>query len=82
MTSSTTFHLELVTGQIHPRHDLEPDETEAARSAIDRLGLDQPICREMRARRFLDYIERRVSREHLRRTSPFVWLEAERQRLL
>lgn len=77
-----TFRLELVTGRIHPSHDLGPVDVEAARATIDRLGLDEPICREMRARRFLDYIERRVSQEHLRRYSPFLWIEARRQGLL
>lgn len=77
-----TFRLELVTGRIHPNPHLESDDAENARSTIDRLGLDDPICRQMRARRFLHYIERQISQEHLRRTSPLVWLEAHRQGLL
>lgn len=82
------FRLELVTGRIYCNPGLSPSERKAADATIVRLGLDDPLCREMRARRFRDYITARGPSEnppleqHLRRTAPFVWLEAKRQGLL
>lgn len=83
-----TFHVELVTGRIHPNPDLDERARVAAETTIERLGLDEPECREMRSRRFLDYIRLRgpapnpAAEDHLRRYSPFVWLEVRRQGLL
>lgn len=82
------FRLELVTGRMYPNPGLSPFNREAAATTIVRLGLDDPLCREMRARRFRDYVVGRGPREnlplagHLRRTAPFVWLEAKRQGVL
>ena len=86
--AAVTFHLELITGRIYPNPDLDDPERNAAKATIERLGLDEPECREMRSRRFLDYVQVRgptpnpAAEEHLRRYSPFLWLEAVRQDLL
>jgi hypothetical protein len=86
--AADTFRLELITGRIYPNPDLEDPEREAAKAAIERLGLDEPECREMRSRRFLDYVRVRGPRPNpeaegqLRRYSPFLWLEAMRHDLL
>lgn len=83
-----TFHLELITGRIHPNPALEDPERDVAQATIERLGLDEPECREMRSRRFLDYVQVRgrmsnpAVEAQLRRYSPFLWLEAQRQGLL
>jgi uncharacterized protein (TIGR02646 family) len=83
-----TFRLELVTGRIYPSPDLKDVDGDAAKATIERLGLDEPECREMRSRRFRDYVQARglvsndAAEHQLRRYSPFVWLEATRQGLL
>jgi uncharacterized protein (TIGR02646 family) len=83
-----TFRLELVTGRIYPNPEQPEPECRVAQSTIDRLGLDDAGCRQMRARRFLDYVMTRGAQPtppveaQLRRYSPFLWLEAKRQGLL
>lgn len=77
-----TFHLELVTGRIHPNPGLPPAATAAGQDTIDRLGLDDDACRKMRIRRFEDYQSGNVSAQILKRDSPFIWDEANRQGLL
>lgn len=77
-----TFHLELVTGRIHPNANLAATATTAAQNTIDRLGLDDDACRKMRIRRFEDYRSGNVSAQILKRDSPFIWDEANRQGLL
>ncbi len=76
-----TFHLEFVTGRIFPNPSLAPAQASAAQDSIDRLGLDESEPRRMRVRHFQDYLEHR-SKEFLRRHSPFVWYDADRQGLL
>lgn len=49
---------------------------------IERLGLDDPACRELRARWYQEYLEHGLPSAYLRSKSPFVWTEAERQGLL
>ena len=49
---------------------------------INLLGLDDPQCRELRARWYQDYLEYELSAEYLEKKSPFVWQEASRQGLL
>lgn len=74
------FRLELVSGRIYPNPNaLNPV---AAQDTIDRLKLDDGKCREVRARHFQDYISGDVSAAYLRRRSPFIWFEADRQGLL
>lgn len=76
-----TFHLELVTGRIFPNPALTGAAASAAKDCVDRLGLDEPEPRRMRVRHFQDYLAHR-STDFLRRYSPFVWYEANRQGLL
>ncbi|MBF0245113.1 MAG: hypothetical protein HQL31_07550 [Planctomycetes bacterium] len=76
------FRLELVSGRIFPDPGL-PEELQARISAtIKRLGLDDPGSRELRTRHFQNYIEKDYPEDYLRRYSPFVWSEVERQGLL
>ena len=85
---SGTFHLELVTGRIYPNPKLPTSARTRAQQTIDRLGLDDGACREIRARRFSDYVEtRRSSRNsaveaQFKRYSPFLAAEAQRQGVL
>lgn len=82
-----TFHLDLVTGQIYPNPGLTNAAHAAAKATIDRLKLDKP-CREMRVRRFDDYLEliaagpNAAAAQQLKKYSPFIWYEANRQGLL
>lgn len=77
-----TFHLELVTGSIYPNPNLGAEERNKAMDTIRILGLDLPVCREMRARHFSEYLAGGLSKDFFRRHSPFVHGEARRQGLL
>lgn len=76
------FRLELVTGHIYPNPVLAADIVAAVDLTIGRLGLDDPLCKEMRVRHFDEYLRNECSSDFLRRRSPFVWVEANRQGLL
>ncbi|MDQ3265691.1 MAG: hypothetical protein M3Y59_18875 [Myxococcota bacterium] len=83
-----TFRLELVTGRIYADPSLSGPQKTSAEVTIKRLGLDDAGNREMRARRFTEYLELRGTapttalREQLRRYCPFIHSEASRQGLL
>lgn len=76
------FHLELVSGRIYPNPALSGGERQQVEDTIERLGLDDPGCREMRARRFQQYMDKWVNRDYFKTKSPFIWYEANRQGLL
>jgi len=76
------FRLELSTGRIYPNPDLEAQAMRVVEHTIERLGLDEPMCREMRARWFDEYLSAPLPGYYLRSKSPFVWQEASRQGLL
>jgi uncharacterized protein (TIGR02646 family) len=76
------FHLELVSGRIFPNPNLQPAQKDAVQTTIDRLGLDDPGNREVRARHFQNWFEKGYPVDYLRSYSPFVWYEATRQGLL
>lgn len=83
-----SFRLELITGRIFAN----PSLVTAAKAAVDEtirvLGLDDATCREMRVRRFDDYIAARGSTRNaaleaqLKKYSPLLWHEAARQGVL
>ena len=62
--------------------ELEPAQTTLVTHTISRLGLDDPLCRELRVRWFDEYLTEPLPESYLRRKSPFVWAEAQRQGLL
>ncbi|MDO8948367.1 MAG: hypothetical protein Q7U88_14615 [Desulfocapsaceae bacterium] len=76
------FHLEPITGRIYPNPELSSEQRGAVQATIDRLGLDDPGNREMRARHYQEYREGFFNADFLRKRSPFVWDEAQRQGLL
>jgi len=76
------FHLEPVSGRIYPNPQLPDDQQQAVQSTIDRLGLDDAGNREMRARHYQEYREGFYTTDFLKKRSPFVWMEANRQGLL
>jgi uncharacterized protein (TIGR02646 family) len=76
------FRLELISGRIYPNPDIDPVFIKAVSATIRRLKLDDNGCREVRARHFSDYIQGMYTAQFLRRRSPFVWYEANRQGLL
>lgn len=49
---------------------------------IDRLQLDDPECRRIRADWFSEYVAGHISEDYLKRRNPLVWQEAKRQGLL
>lgn len=87
--SPGTFYLELITGHIFVNPELSEQARKTAQATIERLHLDRP-CREMRARHYSQYIELRgagaepnpAAINWLRRYSPFVFREAQRQGVL
>jgi len=76
------FRLEPVTGRIYPNPTLTNDQQKAVQATIERLNLDDAGCREIRARHYQEYCEGEYTAEFLRKRSPFVWLEVQRQGLL
>ena len=76
------FRLELVSGRIYANSESHPDVQRQVTDTIRRLGLDDGGCREMRARHFQEYREGLYTADFLKRRSPFVWYEANRQGLL
>ena len=76
------FQLELVSGRVHANPDSPPHVREQVADTIRRLGLDEAPCREMRARHFEEYCEGLYTADFLKKRSPFVWYEAQRQGLL
>lgn len=79
---SDWFRLDLTCGRIFPNPELEPAQTALVTQTISRLGLDDPLCRELRMRWFDEYLTEPLPESYLRRKSPFVWAEAQRQGLL
>jgi hypothetical protein len=76
------FRLELVSGRIYPAPSLPDVLKGQVVATIERLGLDDPENRELRARHFQNYFEKDYPEDYLRTYSPFVWMEANRQGLL
>jgi uncharacterized protein (TIGR02646 family) len=76
------FRLELATGHVYPNPDLDCVRRRVVQATISRLKLDAPQCRDLRASGFQACVEGHVSADYLRRKSPFVRFEAERQGLL
>lgn len=79
---SGMFQLELVSGRIYPNPKLPKEAGEAVARTIRRLSLDDSYCRDIRARRYLDYVEGEVTATYLASHSPFIHYEADRQGLL
>lgn len=76
------FRLELITGRIYANPELSPQDSTDVQNTINRLKLDNEMNREMRTRHYGDYLNQEVAGSHLKRMSPFVWHEANRQKLL
>ena len=76
-----TFVLNLASGEIRPNPELDAEQKKLARKTIQRLKLDSPDHRAMRAKHFFRYL-RGKDEQTLKDLSPFVWYEAQRQGLL
>ncbi len=76
------LRLQLSTGHIYPNPDLDAVPMRLVEETIERLGLDDSQCRELRARLYQDYLEHQLPANYLKDKSPFVWSEANRQGLL
>jgi hypothetical protein len=74
--------LEPITGRIYPNPTLATDQQGTVQATIERLGLEDAGSREIRARHYQEYREGEYTADFLRKRSPFVWLEAQRQGLL
>ena len=76
------FQLEPISGRIFPNPRLSEEQQQAVKATIDRLGLDDAGNREIRARHYQEYREGFYTADFLKKRSPFVWMEANRQELL
>ena len=76
------FHLELISGTIYPNPHLSKELQTRLAATIKRLGLDDPGNREMRARHYQEYLQEYYNEAFLKKRSPFVWYESQRQNLL
>jgi len=77
-----TFLLNLASGLIYPNPELSAEIYEKAEKTILRLKLNDIENQEMRAWHFTLYQMNEISVSYLKRTSPFVWYEVNRQGLL
>lgn len=78
---SGTFVLNLASGEIKPNQELPPGMRERAKKTIKRLRLDDPETNRMRAEYYSEYLNG-VPEWKLKKDSPFIWFEANRQGLL
>ena len=76
------FRIELVSGRIYPNPYLSDEQAASVQKTIDRLKLDDGGNREVRARHFQEYCQGEYTTSFLKKRSPFVWFEANRQGLL
>ncbi|MBF0175806.1 MAG: hypothetical protein HQL63_02985 [Magnetococcales bacterium] len=76
------FQLELITGHIYPARDFDAQKTKQVEDTITRLKLNDPDIKRVRVQHFQDYFDQQFTSDHLKKISPFVWLEANRQGLL
>lgn len=76
------FRLQLSSGHIYPNPNLDARSMRLVEETIERLGLDDSQCRELRARWYQDYLEHNLPPVYLKDKAPFVWAEANRQGLL
>jgi uncharacterized protein (TIGR02646 family) len=76
------FRLQLSLGHIYPNPELPPQARVIVEQTIERLALDDTPCRNLRANWFDEYVGKHISSDYLRRKSPFVWQEAQRQGML
>lgn len=79
--SQDTFVLNLATGSVKPNPILGSSVKAAARKTISRLKLNSAEHQEMRARHYSDYLKHNHP-AILKKLSPFVWYEANRQGVL
>jgi len=76
-----TFVLNLASGEIKPNEELSPEMKKKANKTIKRLRLDDPETNRMRGEYYSEYLKG-VPEWKLKKDSPFVWYEANRQGLL
>lgn len=76
------FRLELTTGRIYPKPNLEDRIKKKVQRTIDRLGLDENWSRKVRIKYYDDYLNEDISSDYLKSHAPFLWAEADRQNLL
>ncbi len=76
-----TFVLNFASGKIKPNPTFPQEVQGKAQATIDRLKLNDPDIKRMRSEYYDEYL-RGVPGWKLKKDSPFVWYEAERQGLL
>lgn len=76
------FQLELVTGYVFPDRKLPAAMERKVQNTIDRLNLNDSGIREMRTRHYQGIIDGEYTVAFLKKYSPFVWNEANRQGIL
>ncbi len=76
------FWLELVSGRIFPNRGLDGALLAQVGQTIVRLGLDDGMNREMRARHYQQFCDGLITAGYLARHSPLVFAEARRQGLV
>lgn len=64
------FRLQLSTGHIYPNPGLAAAPMRLVEQTIERLGLDDPQCRDLRASWYQDYLEHGLPSDYLKRNLP------------
>ena len=75
---SETFVLDFLSGEVKPNRALPCEMQENVLKTIQRLKLNDPENKQMRTRHFDEHLNG-VPEWHLKKYSPFVWYEAQRQ---
>lgn len=75
------FVLDLTALQVMPASHLPSELREQVQATIDRLRLNDKECRDARAMYYDEYVAGHCNRDFLRRWSPFVAMELDRQGL-
>lgn len=64
------FRLQLSTGHIYPNPRLAAQPMRLVEETIERLGLDDQQCRDLRVSWYQDYLEHQLPSDYLKRNHP------------
>lgn len=76
------FHLDLAMGHIYPNPALDTPTRERVQATINRLQLNGESYCDIRAQYYQYFCDEHIDEAFLKKHSPFVWSEANRQELL
>lgn len=76
-----SFRIDFLDGSIYPNREKKKDYQKLCEDTINKLDLNSHLNREKRQNDFTEYCKGHVSKDYLRRHSPFVYSEIVRQKI-